>query len=247
MENETGVIDWAIAGQRIIESQDPCMYMYIGYDYSDADIQSGKCETHSNLRAVRVSFSHELDSHDSFESVDCGTFVSLPNGDDLETGVMPRSDLPGAPECEYEEVWRELPFRKGPEGGNGGISWVLESDNGDISGSDREGEVQVVKTFLGRIWGTYLALRQTQTHVRMRDPSGALVVKKSGAGVSARREEWESGWKEKYVVGEVAGALPSMVDGLAGEGRWKVGDKVDVNGERYIVRAFENLGLSMKL
>ncbi|KAJ6045066.1 hypothetical protein N7460_006421 [Penicillium canescens] len=195
MEKETGMIDWAIAGQRIVESQDP----------------------------LRVSFSHELDSHDAFESVDCGTFVSLPNGDDLETGVMPRSDLPGAPECEYEEVWRELPFREGPEGGNGngGISWVLESDNGDISGSDREGEVQVVKTFLGRIWGTYLALRQTQIHARMRDPSGALVVKKSGAGVSARREEWESGWKEKYVVGEVAGALPSMVDGFAGEGRWK--------------------------
>jgi hypothetical protein len=81
----------------------------------------------------------------------------------------------------------------------------------------------------------------------MRDPSGALVVKKSGAGVSARREEWESVWKEKYVVGEVAGALPSIVDGFAGEERWKVGDKVDVNGERYIVRAFENLGLSMKL
>lgn len=205
------------------------------------------------LRTVRVSFSHELDSNDAFESVDCGTFVTLPNGDDLETGVMPRADLPGAPEREYEEVWRELAFRKGPEGASGGISWVLESDNGDLDGPGsgfgrgEEGEVLVNKTFLGRIWGTYLALQQLQKQVRSRDPSGALVVKKSGAGVSARREEWEDGWREKYVVGEGADTLPSMVSGFAGEGRWKVGEKVIVHGERYIVRAFENLGVSTKL
>jgi hypothetical protein len=44
-----------------------------------------------------------------------------------------------------------------------------------------------------------------------RSHTGELVVKKFGADVSARREEWESGWKEKYVVGEDAGALPSML------------------------------------
>ncbi|KAJ5308743.1 hypothetical protein PENANT_c013G08511 [Penicillium antarcticum] len=221
MEKGTGAIDWAIAGRRIVEGQDP----------------------------LRVSFSHELDSHDAFESVDCGTFVTLPNGDDLETGIMPRPDLPGAPECAYEEVWRELAFRGGPGGEGGfGISWVLESDNenGDGDGEKERG-VQVVKTFLGRIWGTYLALRQVQTHARLRDPSGALVVRKSGAGVSARREEWDGGWKERYVVEEGAGSLPSMVNGFTGEARWKVGDKVDVNGTRYIVRAFENLGVDTKL
>jgi hypothetical protein len=191
---------------------------------------------------VQVSFSHELDSHNAFESVDCGTFVSLPNGDDLETGVMPRPDVPGAPETEYEEVWRELPFREGPEGAKKGLSWVLESDDEELGKG--EGTVIVTKTFIGRIWGTYLALQQTQTHMRQKDDSGNLVVKKSGADVSARREEWESEWKEKYVVGTSAGDLPSMRTEFEGEGQgpWRIpGEKVKVQGKTYIVRAFEEI------
>ncbi|KAI3130596.1 hypothetical protein CBS147326_6094 [Penicillium roqueforti] len=212
IETATGKIDWAIAGQRIVEGQEP----------------------------LRVTFSHELDSHNAFEIADCGSFFPLPNGDDLEVGSMPRHDLPGAPDKEYEEVWRELPFREGPEGPNKGISWVLESDDGDLGSG--EGEVTVSKTFIGRIWGTYLALSQTQIHSRQKTPSGDLVVKKSGADVSARREEWESGWNEKYLVGEAAGSLPSMVVGFDGEGvgSWRTpGEKVEVQGKTYIVRAFE--------
>ncbi|KAJ5503568.1 Cytochrome P450 [Penicillium fimorum] len=214
IETETGKIDWAIAGQRIVESQEP----------------------------LRVTFSHELDSHNAFETIDCGTFVPLPNGDDLEMGSMPRHDLPGAPDKEYEEVWRELPFREGPEGPDKGLSWVLESDDGDLGSG--EGEVTVTKTFIGRIWGTYLALSQEQTHTRQKTPSGDLVVKKSGADVSARREEWSSGWNEKYLVGEAAGSLPSMMVGFdeEGKGSWKIpGEKVEVQGKKYIVRAFEKI------
>ncbi|CAI7636340.1 unnamed protein product [Penicillium crustosum] len=214
IETATGKIDWAIAGQRIVESEEP----------------------------LRVTFSHELDSRNAFEAVDCGTFVPLPNGDSLEMGSMPRHDLPGAPDKEYEEVWRELPFREGPEGPKKGLSWVLESDDGDL-GSGEE-EVTVTKTFIGRIWGTYLALSQTQTHTRQKTASGELVVKKSGADVSARREEWESGWKEKYLVGEAAGSLPSMLVGFDGEGvgSWRIpGEKVEVQGKTYIVRAFEEI------
>ena len=191
---------------------------------------------------MRVSFSHELDSHNAFESVDCGTFVSLPNGDDLETGVMPRPDVTGAPETEYEEIWRELPFRTGPEGSKKGLSWVLESDDEKLG--KEEGEVTVTKTFIGRIWGTYLALRQTQTHTRQKDPSGNFIVKKSGADVSARREEWDSEWKEKYAVGASAGDLPSMLAGFEGEGQgsWQIpGEQVKVQGKTYIVRAFEEI------
>ncbi|OQD64445.1 hypothetical protein PENPOL_c007G00153 [Penicillium polonicum] len=214
IETATGKIDWAIAGQRIVESQE----------------------------SLRVTFSHELDSHNAFETIDCGTFVPLPNGDDLEMGSMPRRDLPGAPDKEYEEVWRELPFREGPEGPKKGLSWVLESDDGDLGSG--EGEVTVTKTFIGRIWGTYLALSQTQTLTRQKAASGEVVVKKSGADVSARREEWESGWKEKYVVGEAAGSLPSMMVGFDGEGvgSWRIpGEKVEVQGKMYIVRAFEEI------
>ncbi|KAJ5572256.1 hypothetical protein N7535_005916 [Penicillium sp. DV-2018c] len=219
IENQTGKIDWAIAGQRIIESHEP----------------------------LRVSFSHELDSHNAFESVDCGTFVSLPNGDDLETGVMPRTDLPGAPETEYEEVWRELAFREGPEGPGKGISWVLESEesDGDVDCTEA-GEVTVTKTFIGRIWGTFLALRQTQTHIREKTASGGLVVRKSGGDVTARREKWESGsgWNEKYVVGDAARTLPSMMLGIEGEGvgDWRIpGEKVKIQGKTYVVRAFEEV------
>lgn len=191
---------------------------------------------------VRVSFSHELDSHNAFDSVDCGTFVSLPNGDDLETGVMPRPDLPGAPETEYEEVWRELPFKEGPEGPRKGLSWVLESEDGELGSG--EGEVTVTKTFIGRIWGTYLALCQTQTHTRLKTPSGDLVVRNSGADVSARREEWESGWNVKYAVGDAVNTLPSIVVGYDGEGvgSWRIpGETVQVQGKTYIVRAFEQI------
>ncbi|OOQ84468.1 hypothetical protein PEBR_30182 [Penicillium brasilianum] len=212
MDKQTGEIDWAIAGQRLIESQEP----------------------------LRVSFTHELDSHDAFESADCGTFVTLPNGDDLETGSMPRPDLPGAPETDYEEVWRELPFKEGPEGPGKGLSWVLESDDGELG----EGEVTVAKTFLGRIWGTYLALQQTQTHIRERGPSGDWIVRKKGADVSARREEWSSAWEDQYVVGPAGTALPSIGNGLEGEGQnaWRVvGEKVTIQGRRYIVRAFEEI------
>jgi hypothetical protein len=194
---------------------------------------------------VRISFSHDLDSHDAFESIDCGTFVSLPNGDDLETGIMPRPDLPGAPETEYEEVWRELTFREGPEGPRKGLSWVLESEDGDIDCGEA-GEVTVTKTFIGRIWGTFLALRQTQTHTRRRTASGDLVIKKSGGDVTARREEWGSGsgWSEKYAVGDAANTLPSMMGGFEGEGigAWRIpGEKVQVQGKTYVVRAFEGV------
>lgn len=137
VDRKTNDIDWAIAGQRVVDTTDPS----------------------------RVQFTHELDSHNSFDAVDCGTFSTLPNGDDLETGSMPRPDLPGAPITEYEEVWRELPFRPGPEGPQRGLSWVLESKGPEVS-SVGEGGVRVERTFLARIWGTYLALRQVQMIVR---------------------------------------------------------------------------------
>ncbi|KAJ5746643.1 hypothetical protein N7520_011825 [Penicillium odoratum] len=209
MDKQTQEIDWAIAGQRIVESQGP----------------------------LRVSFTHELDSHNAFESVDCGTFVSLPNGDDLETGSMPRPDLPGAPETEYEEVWRELPFREGPEGAKKGVSWVLESDDGDLG---EDGEVTVVKTFLGRIWGTYLALQQEQILVRRKD-AGQWIVSKTGAEVSARREEWmDSKWEERYVVGGSGNQLPSMMT-VGEEKGWMPGERVLVLGKSFIVRAYEEM------
>ncbi|KAJ5139590.1 hypothetical protein N7448_002998 [Penicillium atrosanguineum] len=209
---KTGGMDWAIAGQRIVESQHP----------------------------VKVSFTHELDSHNAFESADCGTFEPLSPGVDKETGSMANYDLPGAPEMEYVEIWKELSFREGPEGPLKGISWVLESDDEVV---EEEGEVLVTKTFLGRIWGTYLALQQTQLHRRQKDSSGNWIVSKSGHDVSAKREEWASGWSTTVVYGEAGELLPSMTE-IEGQenGPWTVpGEKVTVEGKKYIVRAFEEI------
>lgn len=191
----------------------------------------------------RVLFTHELDSQNAFSAIDSGTFTDLPNGDSLEIGAMPRHNLTGAPMGEYEEVWRELTPREGPEGRDKGASWVLESENEDLG--DQEGEIKVVKTFLGRVWGTYIALQQIQTHTRHRASSAGWKVSKTGTDVSARREEWESGfgWREKYVIGNDA-SIPSPSCGLHGEaeGPWRVpGEKVIIGDTTYIVRAFEEI------
>ncbi|GFF34332.1 hypothetical protein IFM51744_02415 [Aspergillus udagawae] len=204
VDKSSGSIDWAIAGQRIVESQDP----------------------------LRVLFTHAIDSHSAFDAVDCGNFTALPNGDDLETGSMPRWDLPGAPVREYEEVWRELPFREGPEGLGRGVSWVLEA-----KGEGQDGST-VIRMFIARIWGTYVALRQEQTHVE----DGKAVVKRGGV-VTARREEWDStsGWKTKYILGPDVDKLPSMTTIGTEDGDWSVGSEVVLSSQQYIVRAFERI------
>lgn len=45
----------------------------------------------------RLVFTYTIDSHNNFNISDPCPFIPLPNGDDLETGAMPRSDKPGAP------------------------------------------------------------------------------------------------------------------------------------------------------
>jgi hypothetical protein len=196
------------------------------------------------VRAVNVRFTRELDSLNEIGMVDPANFSPLPNGDDLETGEMPRTDLPGAPMTAFEEVWRELPFREGPEGAKKGLSWILESDDSNVNVSENGEEVTVTKIFFGRIWGTYLAFQQVQIHSQEKDAEGSLSLKRTGAEVSARREEWSSGWEEKYVVGPDGATLPSMKNGFEGEGQgsWRVpGEKVVIQGKSFIVRAFEEI------
>ncbi|PYH44737.1 uncharacterized protein BP01DRAFT_297853 [Aspergillus saccharolyticus JOP 1030-1] len=210
VDQATKTIDWAIAGQRVVDSND----------------------------STRVQFTHELDSRNSFDDVDCGTFSTLPNGDDLEKGSMPRADLPGKPVCEYEEVWRELEFRRGPEGAGRGVSWVLESQIGPDLQDGEEGEV--TRTFLGRVWGTYLALRQVQKHVQ--SPESNAIIVKDGEKVSALREEWDPSkrWCTKYSLGPKASKLPSMKDIFEPQ-NWKTGQTVTIAGVEYILRAFEGI------
>ncbi|KAF7714762.1 Uncharacterized protein PECH_002267 [Penicillium ucsense] len=219
MDKQSGNIDWAMAGTRIVENP--------------------------GESPVNVRFTRELCSFNEIGMVDPATFSPLPNGDDLETGEMPRTDLPGAPMTAFEEVWRELPFRQGPEGPERGISWVLESDDRDRLASDSEGPVTVTKVFVGRIWGTYMIFQQVQTHSREKDSEDKLSLRRIGGEVSARREEWNgSAWEKKYVVGPEGDALPSIMSGFDGEGHgsWRVpGEVVKISGKPFIVRAFEEI------
>lgn len=100
-----------------------------------------------------------------------------------------------------------------------------------LPGANRAWIIQSVdgKIFLGRVGGRYMAL------------SG-----KEGTGFGARSEEWneDEGWKTKYAIGEL-GDVPSFagIGGgqITGEEAWKVGEKVEVLGDEYIVRGFEDL------
>lgn len=187
--------------------------------------------------ADEVLFTHELDSRNAFGVADCGTFSPLPNGDDLEVGVMPRPDIPGAPTREYEEVWRELPFRQ-VEGHSRLLAFVLESEIGSMQLQEGE-EREVSRTFIGAIGGTYIALRQSQILVR---PAGETKpVVKSGGEVSARSEEFVRGrgFEIKSLLGPEGGELPSRSDiELSFDAS---SERLMVRGQEYAVRSFEKL------
>mgnify|MGYP007039049443 CR=1 FL=1 len=148
---------------------------------------------------------------------------------------MARPDVPGAPMTDYEEVWRYLPFREGPEGPGRGLSWILESDEGVLE----EGRHQVTKVFLAQIGGSYLVLHQKQIHVVGQTSLGERAVQITGAEVSARREEWtDRHWEIKYALGPGSDGLPSMANGLDVRMRGrKSGEKVTVGGCDFILRA----------
>ncbi|CEL11049.1 hypothetical protein ASPCAL14156 [Aspergillus calidoustus] len=210
VDRATGAIDWAIAGERL----------------QDKD-------------STEVLFTHELDSRNSFGVADCGSFSALPNGDDLEVGVMPRHDLPGSPVRDYEEVWRGLLFRRADA--SDGVSFVLEA-GGDVQMDEGE-EKEIVRTFIGAIWGTYIVLRQRQTLAR--HVGEAKTVIRSGGEVSAKREDFVRGvgFQVKYSIGPEADELPAQsdVEGLLKDGGMAPGNKVVVRGEEYVVRGLEDL------
>ncbi|KAL4772569.1 hypothetical protein BDW60DRAFT_222475 [Aspergillus nidulans var. acristatus] len=206
VDRETATLDWAIAGERL-----------------------------QNANSNEVLFTHELDSRSAFGVADCGTFSALPNGDDLEVGVMPRPDLPGAPVSKYEEVWRELPFLRME--GHENVSFVLESATGGAQLKEGE-EKEVTRTFIGAIWGSYIALRQRQVLAR---PIGETkTVIKSGAEVSAKREEFVPGhgFVVRYSLGPEADELPTHADIRfpASDGSL---ERLVVGGLEYVVRSWE--------
>ncbi|KAL4867823.1 hypothetical protein BDV12DRAFT_110660 [Aspergillus spectabilis] len=211
VDRATGTIDWAIAGERLQDKE-------------------------SN----EVVFTHELDSRNAFGVADCGAFSSLSNGDDLEVGVMPRPDLPGAPVKEYEEVWRKLSYRAGVKGLSSPVSFILESGTEGLQFADGK-EKEVTRTFIGAIWGTYIVLRQKQ--ILVRSAGETKVAIKSGGVVSARREDFDEtrGFQVKYALGPEAGVLPtqSEIETALSDEYPSRGERLVVCGEEYVVRSFE--------
>lgn len=185
-----------------------------------------------------MKFTHPLDSHYAVdqdeEEPDVGEFTKLPNGDDLETGVMAAPHL-GGKIMPYEEVWRELDPRldlAGSDGGDGSSSssrkpgsWILESIDQPTASDDSV----FTKSYYAKAGTFFLALRQ------VKDASA------SSLSFSAIRQEWEPdtlSWTTKYKIGNVDGMF-DLAKEADGDRVWAVGDKVTVGFERElcIVRA----------
>ncbi|KAH8691608.1 hypothetical protein BGW36DRAFT_305288 [Talaromyces proteolyticus] len=227
VEKDTKKLDWAIAGVRVVDQTD----------------------------SRRVTFLHTINSRNTFQHVDTGLFTPMDNGDELETGTMLRPSDPAGPfPRQYEEVWRQ---RKPIATPGPNIAYVLESAGSHVSviqnmdGAGTE-ESKEVETFLARIGGTYIAVRQPTRIVQTPKNTGYTFQKFGDTeGVSVRHEEYagKRGWVEKYSTGPESKDLPSMVRGKndftaaqEGKNNWrKPGQRVFVRGEEYVVRGFTDM------
>jgi Protein HRI1 len=204
----------------------------------------------------RVTFLHTINSRNTFQHIDTGLFTAMPNGDELEVGTTIRpGDPAGSFPRQYEEVWRPRKLIHVP-GSN--IAWILEGAGSHISltqNADGVGteESKEVETFLARIGGVYIAVRQPTRIVGTPQMNGEYSFQKFGdvEGVSIRHEEFagKRGWVEKFVTGPEGKELPTMqknksdfVPAQEGKGNWrKPSQKVTIRGEDYVVRGFTDL------
>lgn len=163
------------------------------------------------LVAVQVRFLKTLDSL-GLTSPDEGSFTTLPNGDDFETGRMPCPER-GMEVTEYEEVWRQILPLPGSK-----RAWILES----------KGEGR--KVFLGRIGGGYMAIGG--------DSGEGFGARREEWDERGRR--WEVKYKIGD-VGDIPSIVELGAEGFGGEAEWQMGNTVDVAGRDFLVRAFEAL------
>lgn len=227
VEKATKKLDWAIAGVRLVDPNDP----------------------------RRVTFLHTINSRNTFQHIDTGVFTTLENGEELETGTTIRPGDPAGYPRQYEEVWRK---RKPTNVPGSNIAWILEGAGSKISvttNSDGVGseESKEVETFLARIGGTYIAIRQPTRIVGTPRMNGGILFQKFGDvdGVSIRHEEYagKRGWVEKFVMGPEGKELPTMQKNKSdftntgeGKGNWrKPSQKVTIRGEEYVVRGFADV------
>lgn len=172
---------------------------------------------------MKIEFTHPYDSHyvagQEEGAPDIGTFTRLPNGDDLETGVMPAPHLDGKI-MPYEEIWHELD----PGVASNEVAWILESVDADAAAN------VTTKSHYAKIGKYFLALRQTQSKTPLSRTYSAVRQDLTDAASGT--------WATTYEIGDVQGMLTLGAEEVAATA-WKVGDKVTVGPQKEtcIVRA----------
>ena len=173
----------------------------------------------ADIIQVKVKFTHPYDSHyvagQGEGEPDIGEFTKLPNGDDLETGVMAAPHLDGKV-LPYAEVWHELD----PSSSSSISAWILDSVDQPITAE----EGSIITTYYGKAGRFFLALRQ----VKRTNPETL--------SFSAIRQDWnadEGQWATKYNIGDVQGMFTLGEDSGADKA-WKVGDKVTVGPQNEV-------------
>ena len=171
-----------------------------------------------------MKFTHILDSQHSPDTPlpepDVGDFEKLPNGDDLETGVMPNHDASG--QCmAYEEVWRELDWSIGVDADS--VNWIIESVDDDLGQT---------KIYCAKLGSYFMAVSRTAE-------AGGIVY-------SAIRQDFDleqRRWKVRYDIGgeTSSSGLHHYTGDGHNEDQWTVGSEVAFGGAKFVVRAWETM------
>ncbi|KAH8692163.1 hypothetical protein BGW36DRAFT_348317 [Talaromyces proteolyticus] len=227
--SDTQTISWALAGQRIIVSEDP----------------------------LRIKFTHCINSHHNgsdlgenrMETPDVGEFTKLPNGDDLEIGEMPASHR-GGEVYPYREIWREIKLEQGGDTYGLPTAFVLESADDDPQ--ELICENVTAKSFYARAGNFFLALRKKKPNIE--DRENGISSGRGPVNFSAIRQEYNAdinGWVTKYSIGNVENlfkmsdlAQSAVVENVEGDSSWELNSRVMMKGaydgaikETCIVRA----------
>jgi hypothetical protein len=233
INRDDGSIYWALAGRRIVISEEPSMFPSLLPFYCAKSVML-------SWEIGKVKFTHEIDSHhtspttteeegeEEEEVADEGEFTKLPNGDDLEVGEMPAPHR-GGKVLPYREVWRELKIgfdddddsNKGKE-----TCWVLESLNATAQ----------KRTFYCRVGKFFLALRRTEKDNGKKVEVDFSAIRQEEFRAQSGGKEWDT----KYSIGKevndmfnVSTESEFVLETVNGDGlAWKVDDQVAVKSRK---------------
>jgi len=188
-----------------------------------------KLEPRLRKEIVKCRWIHHIDSNSAHATPDEASFTTLPNGDELEEGIMPCPSKNGELRS-YEEIWRKIPPSSGTK-----WAWIVRSED--------------KKLFIGRIGNILIGL------VDREEGFGAWAQHpgedESEAGVSFVKYKYGN-WRsiQQAVHGyENWSSVQSADDenlknknaGRVAEKDWAIGMKVEMGQETFEVIAFERV------